>query len=124
VLYPELSTKIFDAAYAVHRALGPGLLEKVYQNALVIELRNSKIPFEIEKPLTITYKNHNLGSFYADIAIDEKIILEIKAISRVNRLAEAQLINYLNISKYKLGFLLNFGNLKLETKRFILTNPD
>ena len=118
LLYEELSNKVIRAYYNVLDALGTGLLEKVYENAMCIELEEMGIPFEQQKTMTVTYKGRKIGDYVADIIVDNKIILELKAIPFLTAINTAQLINYLTITGCKVGYLLNFGE-KTEFKRVI-----
>ena len=109
MLYEDLSKKILNAYFNVLKILGTGYLESVYENALCIELDELDIPYERQKHLNVVYKGHDIGDFIADIIVDNKIILELKAVSQLNAAHSAQLINYLTITNYKVGLLLNFG---------------
>ena len=109
MLYEELSGNILKAYFSVLKNLGSGYLESVYENAMCIELDEFNIPYERQKHLTVMYKGHNIGDFAADIVIDNKIILELKAVSKLNSAHSAQLTNYLTITQLKVGLLLNFG---------------
>ena len=93
-------------------------MEKVYENAMCIELEEMGIPFEQQKAMTVTYKGRNIGDYIADIVVDNKIILELKAIPFLTAINTAQVINYLAITGLKVGYLLNFGE-KAEYKRII-----
>lgn len=112
---------IIGAAIEVHRELGSGFLEAVYQEALEIELVARKIPFEAQKPLIIYYKGQRLNKEYiADLACFDQIIVELKAIDQLSGKEEAQLLNYLKATGIRIGLLINFGSIgKLEWKRFI-----
>lgn len=110
ILYRELTDKILSAAYCVHKELGCGFFEKVYQEALAIVLAERGIPFEREKHLPIVYHGHELECDYiADFVIDGKVILELKAVKDMESVFEAQLLNYLKATGLKVGFLMNFG---------------
>ena len=105
----------------VHRILGPGFLEAVYQEALEIELSLRGIPYESYKRLKIQYKERYLKQGYeADFLVFEKIIVEIKAADKLISKNEAQILNYLTATKLKLGVLINFGEESLVWKRFVL----
>ena len=104
----------------VHKNLGSGFLEAVYQEALSIEFEEAGIPFEQEKRLTIDYKGHLLKKAYiADFVCFDKIILELKAIENLKSEHIAQVINYLKITDFKLGLLVNFGSASLQYKRVV-----
>ena len=104
----------------VHRNLGCGFLETVYQEALAIELNKRKIPFEKEVKLKVNYKGNYLSKYFiADFVCYDKIIIETKALTDLSGLEEAQVINYLKASGKKLGILINFGSESLEYKRLV-----
>ena len=103
----------------VHRVLGPGFLETVYQSALAHELTLRQIPFEQFKKLPVTYKDQSVGDYEADFVVENKIILELKALSTLHPKHEAQAINYLAATGLKLAILLNFGVDSLYYKRLI-----
>ena len=120
LLYKELTDKILAAAYQVHRELGCGFLEKVYQEALAVVLSEMGIPFEREKPLDIVYHGKTLACKYvADFVIDNKVILELKAVTDLDTSCESQVINYLKVTGYKVGFLMNFGNRSFHFRRLV-----
>ena len=120
LLYPEESYKINGAIYEVHKALGPGLLEKVYQEALEKELKFQGIPFEREKSFTITYKGEELEQKYiADFVIYDKIVVELKAVEELLPVHKAQVINYLALTGLKLGLLVNFNAEKIKPERIV-----
>jgi GxxExxY protein len=108
-MYEELSGKILNAYFNVLKILGKGYLESVYENAMCIELDELGIPYVRQKHLNVVYKERLIGEFVADIVVDDKIILELKAVSKLVPAHSAQLINYLTITKLKVGLLLNFG---------------
>ena len=119
LLFQELTYAINGAAMEVHRILGPGFLEAVYQAALEHELTLRGIPFEPRKELPVTYKGQSVGMYIADIVVDGKIILELKAISALNNAHEAQAHNYLTATGLRLAILINFGAPSLQWKRII-----
>jgi GxxExxY protein len=108
-LYPEESHKILGAFFEVNRHLPKGLLESVYENALVIELRSAGLDVDEQRPLTVTYKGYNIGDFKPDVIVNDKIILELKAVRAIAPEHKAQLLNYLAITGYKVGYVLNFS---------------
>ena len=113
---------IAGAAIEVHRELGPGFLESVYQEAMKLELSARSVPFEAEKPISIEYKGQRLSqNYFADLVCFEQIIVELKALSRLSGSEQAQVLNYLKVSTgFKVGVLINFGSRgKLEWKRFV-----
>ena len=116
LLHKELSEKIIQCFFNVYNELGFGFLEKVYEKALAVELRNNNVKFEVQKPIKVYYKNETVGDYIADIVVDNKIIIEVKAVSVLNKAHEVQLVNYLKATKIKVGILVNFGE-KLEFRR-------
>jgi len=115
----KISEKIIGSAFKVSNTLGAGFLEKVYQNALMIELAENGLSPEKEKAITIYYKNKNVGEYYADILVNDKVIIETKAVKTLNEIHQAQLLNYLKATKLSLGLLINFGTPKVQIKRMI-----
>ena len=110
IIYEKESYKIIGACISVHKELGCGFLEAVYQEALSIEFRNHRIPFEQEKSLDIQIKNIKLNKKYlADFICYDKIIIELNVVNAFTVEHEAQLLNYLKASGLKLGMLINFG---------------
>jgi len=121
LLYEEITVKIRQAAYDVHHYFGNGFLEKVYENALAYKLLQSGLECKQQTPLKVYFeKNVIVGEYYADIIVEDKIILELKAIENLDRIHFAQVKNYLKATKFKLGILINFGKSILEFKRIIL----
>lgn len=103
----------------VHRFLGSGFLEPVYPSALAHELKLSNNPFEQQKRLTVKYKDIIVGEYIADFVIDEKIIIEIKAVSNLTSSHQAQALNYLAATGYQLAILLNFGATSLQQRQVV-----
>jgi len=116
--YAELTEKIIKAAQNVHNKLGYGFLEKVYHNAMVLELHKMGLDIASEKLITVHYEGQIVGEYFVDIIVADKVILEIKAVQVVNPAHEAQLVNYLKATNIDVGLLLNFGK-SLEVKRKI-----
>ena len=119
-LYKELSYAVIGAAMEVHRILGPGFLESVYEEALAHEFDRRSIPYQPQAELMVRYKEIIAGKFYADFLVDEKMVVELKAIKGLTEIDEAQLLNYLKGTGYRVGLLLNFGTSSLEHRRRIL----
>lgn len=118
----EQTFAIIGAAMEVHRELGPGFLEAVYQDALAVELGLRGIPFQREVSLPVYYKGRKLASFYrADFVCYGEVLVETKALSQLTGADDAQIINYLKITRIVRGLLLNFGAPSLECKRRVLT---
>jgi len=111
-----LAKQIIGLAMKAHRTLGCGFVETVYRNALAIELRNAKIPFECHPTISVMYEETEVGVFQADLIIEDRLIVELKAVDALNSAHSAQLVNYLSATKIDLGLLLNFGARSLEFK--------
>lgn len=113
---PEnLISLVLNAAFAVHTELGPGLLESVYQKAMMIELRERNIPAQSEVEVDVRYHGENLGmGFRVDILVDEVLIVELKSVTALNEVHLAQILSYQKILGIKRGLLLNFGELRLK----------
>ncbi|MEN8117351.1 MAG: GxxExxY protein [Bacteroidota bacterium] len=119
--YSDLTELIIKCFYKVYNELGYGFLEKVYQNALLIELRKAGFDVESQKQIKVYYQNEIVGEYYADIIVDEVVILELKAAEAIVEEHEFQLINYLKATNIEVGLLLNFGK-KPEVRRKVFTN--
>jgi GxxExxY protein len=117
--YQEITSKIIKCAYAVHKNLGFGFLENVYQNALMIELTNADLEAEKEKKIQVLYHGQVVGDYIADIVVENKIICELKSTKEINPAHEAQLVNYLKATGMEIGLLINFGE-QVRVKRKIL----
>lgn len=121
LIYKDESYKIVGKCFEVYNNLGPGFLEIVYKDALEREFRLAGIPFQREKQYLINYKGYTLPhKFYADFVVYDKIILEIKAVSGIPEEFIAQALNYLKVSQNRLALVVNFGELKLNTRRIVL----
>lgn len=112
-----LIKRIIQCIYNVRGVLSPGFLEKVYKNALYIELKDRGIPVETEVPVNVFYKNHVVGSYKADMIVNKNIIIELKATQHLSLENEVQLVNYLTALNIENGILVNFGSDKIEIKR-------
>jgi len=119
LLYKEQTFAVIGAAMEVHKILGPGFLESVYQGALERELTLRGIPFEHKVKLPVTYKDIIIGEYEADLVIDKKFIVEIKAVSKFNASHQAQAMHYLAATGLRLVLLLNFGTGSIEHRRVI-----
>src|ERR1700677_4150771 len=111
-----LAKQIIGLGMKVHNVLGCGFMETVYRNAIAIELRTAGLAFEIHPALTVTYEGIEVGTFQADLIIEKRLIVEIKAVDVLTTAHSAQLVNYLAATKIDLGLLLNFGTRSLEFK--------
>ena len=119
--FKELSHQVLGSVFSVHNILGPGLLESAYEGALVIEFQRAGIAHTRQKVYPLFYKGELAGAYIADLVVDNKIILELKSVRQLTATMEAQLINYLRLSKVPVGYLINFRNAKVEWRRFIVT---
>jgi GxxExxY protein len=119
--HAELTEKIIKLFYRVYNTLGYGFLEKVYENAMMIEFRIEEIPAISQYPIEVTYQGEIVGEYYADIMVDDKVVVEIKATRTLAIEHEAQILNYLRATDIEVGLLLNFGP-KPEIKRKVFDN--
>lgn len=120
LLHKDISFQIIAAVYEVHNVLGFGFLETVYQKALEKELRSRGLKAEAQKEIRVKYKDEDIGSYYADLIVNDEIILELKAVENLTKAHESQLLNYLKGTGLRLGFLINFGKGKAIYKRMVL----
>ena len=121
-LYQDLTEKIIGIAMEVHRTLGPGFLEAVYEEALIYELERAGFAYQRQKEFTIKYKEiHLKKKLRADLVVDNKVIIENKAVGEIAPIDEVQLVSYLKASKLQVGLIFNFGQKSLQFKRRILT---
>ena len=118
-LLNKISEKIIGAAYKVSNVLGVGFLEKVYENALVYELKRLSLKVEQQKPIKVFYEGVVVGDYYADLVVEELVIVELKATKRIGDIYLAQCLNYLKATELKLGLILNFGTPRVEVKRVV-----
>lgn len=116
----ELTYQINGAIFEVNRELGSGFLEKVYENALIFELNKRGLKAVQQAPVMVKYKGTEIGEYYADIIVENTVIIELKAIESLQKIHEAQLLNYLKATGYRIGLLVNFKQPKAQIKRFIL----
>jgi GxxExxY protein len=119
VVYKDLSYKIMKACFEVHNVLGPGYSEKIYEEAVSRELRRERIGFERQRLIEVMYKGEKIGDYRLDMVADNKIILELKAVSELNEIFESQLLSYLKATGMKLGIVINFGGKRVEYKRIL-----
>ncbi len=119
VFYKDLSYEIIGLAMEVHRELGCGFLEKVYENALLYLLRENGIKAEQQFPLQVIFRDNIVGEYFADIVVEDKIIIELKACEKILDIHKAQVVNYLKATGKKLGLLMNFGKRSFEHERLI-----
>ena len=119
--HSELTEQIINAFYKVYNTLGFGFLEKVYENAMSIELRNAGLKHRKQYPVDVYYDDEEVGSYYADIIVEDKVIIELKAAKTLSEKHEAQLINYLRATDMEVGLLLNFGK-EPQLKQKVFSN--
>ncbi|MEA3496151.1 MAG: GxxExxY protein [Bacteroidota bacterium] len=112
----DLTKEIIACAYKVHNTLGPGFLEKVYENAMMIELKKAGLKAKQQFNIPVFYDHTLIGDFFADIIVEDKVILELKAIENLIKIHEVILVNYLQGTGNEIGLLINFGS-SVEVKR-------
>ncbi len=117
----ELTGRVIEAFYAVYNRLGYGFLERVYENALLVELRNRGLRVQQQVPINVNYEGVIVGEYFADILVEGCVIVEIKAVEKLCEEHSAQLLNYLKATQIEVGLLVNFGP-KPESKRKVLDN--
>ena len=120
IIHKELSYKIIELALEVHNELGCGFLEKVYENALMILLDREGIPARQQAPADVYFQNKVVGQYFADILVDNKIILELKTVEAIANIHKAQVLNYLRATGIRLGLIMNFAKPRFEYKRMVL----
>jgi len=113
----EITEKIISCAYRVYNKMGFGFLESVYEKCLLIELRKAGLQVESQQPITVRYDGEIVGEFFADIVVENTIILELKSVRMIVKVHEIQLVNYLVATGKPVGLILNFGETKVEVKR-------
>lgn len=117
----QLTERIIGCCFKIHRDLGPGFSEKIYQNALRLLLNQEGLRYQTEKEFEIFYLNKKVGSFRADLVVEEKVIVEIKSLAgNIPTLFQNQLVSYLKASGIHIGLLINFGNKSCQVKRLVL----
>lgn len=121
LLFQELTNQIIKCFYTVYNNLGYGFLEKVYENSLLIELKRNGLSAEKQRKISVFYEEYLVGEYYADIIVNDTVIIELKAAEAVIEEHELQLLNYLKATDKEIGLLLNFGK-KPEIRRKIFTN--
>lgn len=112
----DLTKRIIACAYKVHNSLGSGFLEKVYENAMMIELNEAGLQAEQQKNIPVYYSNQLVGDYFADIIVEDQVVLELKAVENLAKIHEVQLVNYLKGTGNEIGLLINFGT-SVKVKR-------
>jgi GxxExxY protein len=120
----DITYRINGAVFEVNRVLGSGFLEKVYENALLFEIKKQGLKAEKQVPIKVLYKNHLVGEYIADIFVEKKVVVEIKTVENLDKAHEAQLLNYLKATGLQIGLLVNFKHPKAEIKRMVLNLPE
>ena len=120
IVYKELSYRIMEAVFEVHKTLGPGYSEPIYEEALFREFGFKGMKVERQKIIDVFYKGEKIGEYRVDMVVEDKIILELKAVSELNEIFESQLFSYLKATGYKLGILINFGKKEVRYRRIVL----
>ena len=120
----ELTYLINGAIFEVNRILGPGFLEKVYENALLMELKARGLKAVAQYPIKVKYKDQIVGEYFADLLVEDQVIIELKTVNRIEKIHEAQLLNYLKATGINVGLLVNFKSRKAEIKRLVLNLPE
>lgn len=115
----DLTYKINGAVFEVSRVLGAGFLEKVYENALMEELKERGLNADSQVPIKVKYKGKEVGEYFADIVVENRVLLELKAVENIDKVHEAQILNYLKATSFTVGLLVNFKHPKAEIKRFV-----
>ena len=115
----NLTEQIIGGAYAVGNSLGYGFLEKVYESALTHELNKMEIPVSRQQPIKVYYDGIIVGEYFADLIVDNEIIVELKAVKNIDNVHLAQCLNYLKATGKKLGLLINFGQSRVEVRRIV-----
>ena len=110
----ELTATIIGAAIEVHRALGPGLVEPIYDAALCLELDDRAVRYVRQYRVTAQYKGRAVGSFFVDLIVDDRVVVEIKSVASVTPIFEAQLMNYMRLTNNRVGLLINFNSINLR----------
>ncbi len=120
LLYRDLTGEITDSAFNVHKTIGCGLLERVYGNALVWDLELKKKKVVSQQEYRVLYRDKDVGVYYADLVVEDKVIIEVKSVEKIDDVHRAQLLNYLRISGVRVGLLINFSRPTLEFERFVV----
>ena len=120
----DITYAINGAVFEVNRVLGPGFLEKVYENALLIELKSRGLKAQSQVPIKVLYKEDVVGEYIADILVEESVIVELKTVESLEKIHEAQLLNYLKATGLNIGMLVNFRHPKAEIKRLVYNLPE
>ena len=124
LLHAKLTRSIIGCAFEVINELGCGFLESVYEKAMMIALADTGLSVQSQKPVEVLFRGEPVGDFYADLLVEERVVVELKSVKTLVPEHEAQVINYLNATGIQVGLLINFGRPKLEFRRFTRSNRD
>jgi GxxExxY protein len=120
----DITYAINGAAFEVNKVLGSGFLEKVYENALALELRKRGLKVESQVSIAVSYKGECVGEYFADLIVEGKVIIELKTVDKLDKIHEAQVMNYLKATSVPVGLLVNFKHSKAEIKRIVFSLPE
>jgi GxxExxY protein len=120
----DITYAVRGAVFEVNRILGSGFLEKVYEKALILELHDRGLKAEGQVPLKVFYKENLVGDYFADILVEDQVIVELKAVKKLEKIHEAQLLNYLRATGIRVGLLVNMKHPKAEIMRMVLDLPE
>jgi len=115
----DITYEIRGAVFEVNNVLGSGFLEKVYENSLLIEIKTRGLKAESQVPLKVTYKDEIVGDYFADIIVEDQVLIELKVVEKLKKIHEAQLLNYLKATGIQVGLLVNFKSETVEIKRLV-----
>ena len=119
----DITESVIGAAFSVSNELGIGFLEKVYENAMVVELKARQHGVEQQKPIDVWYKGHLVGVYIADLLVDDSVVVELKVAPRIERLHRSQCLNYLRSTRLETGLVINFGTPRVEVQRVRCSDP-
>jgi len=120
----DITYSINGAVFEVNNILGPGFLEKVYEDALLVELKRRGLKVKNQVPISVSYKGEVVGEYFADLLVEDKVIVELKTVESLDKAHEAQLLNYLKATDFQVGLLVNFRHKKADIKRMVLSLPE
>ncbi len=121
LVHGGITRTVIGVAMEVHSKLGPGFLESVYDESLAVELRLQNVNFERQKKIPVFYKGQQVKEFYCDYLVEGKVVVEIKAVKKLNEINRLQVVNYLKAGAFEVGLLLNFGEKSLDYQRLVNT---
>lgn len=119
MLYEDITERILAASFAVMDELGHGFLESVYERALIVALRSEELQVQQQVPITVVFRGQSVGEFYADLLVENKVLVELKTVRMLAPEHQAQVINYLRATGIEVGLLINFGSPKMDYHRLV-----